>query len=164
MYNYKTVQFLRVLAGLQPDAEGFIRSGRSWSWLIQSGQRGDVWRGSFAIDLELWQTCRMKIVWDRRMKGLSQEIPATSCWRKNSGYQNFMEAVTSNTLNFSENRLKQGKKCNYHFGTLKKASKNVCMPSLFSWIINANPKRKKDRWRFLSWGHSVLHAETSYNN
>ena len=35
------------------------------------------------------------------------------------------------------------------------------MPSLFSWIINANPKRKKDRWRFLSWGHSVLHAETS---
>jgi len=64
---------------------------------------------------------------------------------KKSGYQNFMEVVTSNTLNFSENRQKQGKKCNYHFGTLKKASKNVCMPSLFSWIINANPKRKKDR-------------------
>jgi hypothetical protein len=64
--------------------------------------------------------------------------------------KNFMEVVAFSALNFSEDQLRQGKKCDYHLGTLKKASKNVCMPSLFSWIINANPKRKKDRWRFLS--------------
>lgn len=71
-----------------------------------------------------------------------------------------METTIFSKLKWTKNnRIKLEKRCNYHFGTLKKASKNVCMPSLFSWIISANPKRKNERWRFLSWGHNVLQAE-----
>ena len=61
---------------------GFTRSGRSLSLLSLSGQRGDVWRGSFAIDSELWRTCRMKTVLDPPMKGLSPRTLATSCWEE----------------------------------------------------------------------------------